>query len=854
LTQCFADNTTNYDWVVFGSGSVTEVPVSWFGNDTGAITAALNATPSGATVRFNAGLAYTFSPSSNLVLSGKSIWLTCDPGVEIDATGATAAIPLDITGTTETFYALGADAKEGDIAITVSAAQGVGGGDELAAGDMIQISTDSSAPVGGSGKLWVSGDPDYFKSEFCEVKSISGTTVTLKEPLADFYTTTDAMVGKINPISGGFRNFRMKATDSRGQFIRMSYLRDYELASVELRGISTQLTYGLRTIVDKSTISIYKGSGSTYGVMLAACQSAQVSNSRILGGFQAVSTGGRGVSRYISIGPGNTIVPDKAQNKAGVALHANADGVRIFENTIYGGVLGGSKNEVIENNNIYLNRTTDGYGIYVNATTGLNYPALIDAVNLLSSWSNGSPGYDTFTTSGANITSAINTALSAESASAAAITTVPGQYYKIVATLTLNSGQGPTLAVTNPSKSWVLDSGANYLYYRADGTSTVLTVSNSTSGDWSCTFVVYAVDQPFSARYTNNRIYGAAQFGAAANYGIIIYNATGSIARCLDISGNTMRGNIGGIKITKGAVTANPGERIETLRMLGNDVDLSQVSGGYLFYPGGYAAGDRLVINNLIVDANKFRFIPTIGIYTQHFNCSSAVINNNSFHYDGPTGTAYLYLTSTTTIDLVDLINNKTYSPRPLAYFAYVNCGSSLIRCMGNHLDNLTTSAGVALTATDIYFRDNSLINCLGSISLSGRPIAQAFSNGNIVSWGTAAPTTGSWRRGDIVGNTSLTTAQKEGWGCTASGTFSAAATTGDTDGATALMTNVADTSAIPINSYVSVAAGFATTGPFKVLRKTTHTLTLDTNSNAAQVGTAITTTDPTFVELANIK
>jgi hypothetical protein len=115
----------------------------------------------------------------------------------------------------------------------------------------------------------------------------------------------------------------------------------------------------------------------------------------------------------------------------------------------------------------------------------------------------------------------------------------------------------------------------------------------------------------------------------------------------------------------------------------------------------------------------------------------------------------------------------------------------------------------------------------------------------------SGAPAAGTWSRGDIIEHSAPSTATTPGWVCTISGTFSAASTTGNTDGSTAVINSVADTSALFVGEYVTVSAGFASTGPYRILAKTSSTLTVDTASNSVQTGITISTTDPTFKALA---
>ncbi len=146
------------------------------------------------------------------------------------------------------------------------------------------------------------------------------------------------------------------------------------------------------------------------------------------------------------------------------------------------------------------------------------------------------------------------------------------------------------------------------------------------------------------------------------------------------------------------------------------------------------------------------------------------------------------------------------------------------------------------------FFYDTS---GFGRIITKGNLIGQ---NIGTVGLHTAVPTTGTWRAGDVVGNATPSGGSPPGWVCTASGTFSAATdNTGDTDGSTSVITGMADTSDFSVGHYVSVSAGFATTGPYRILSKTDTTITIDVNSNAAQSNITVSTPDPVFKAMANL-
>jgi hypothetical protein len=110
------------------------------------------------------------------------------------------------------------------------------------------------------------------------------------------------------------------------------------------------------------------------------------------------------------------------------------------------------------------------------------------------------------------------------------------------------------------------------------------------------------------------------------------------------------------------------------------------------------------------------------------------------------------------------------------------------------------------------------------------------------------APTAGAWNDGDKIYDISPAAAGFMGWVCTTSGTFSGATDiTGDTDGSTAVITGMTDTSDFNVGEYVSVSAGFPTTGPYRIKAITSTTMTISTSSNSAQADITVTVEVPVF-------
>lgn len=126
---------------------------------------------------------------------------------------------------------------------------------------------------------------------------------------------------------------------------------------------------------------------------------------------------------------------------------------------------------------------------------------------------------------------------------------------------------------------------------------------------------------------------------------------------------------------------------------------------------------------------------------------------------------------------------------------------------------------------------------------------------GRTTTYGTAVPTTGSFKQGSLHWKTDVVAGGSAGWVCTANGTYSAATdATGDTDGSTAVITGMTDTTDFHVGEYVTVSAGFVSvTLGYRILEKTATTITLDSNSIGASNNVTVATPDPVWKAMANI-
>jgi hypothetical protein len=148
------------------------------------------------------------------------------------------------------------------------------------------------------------------------------------------------------------------------------------------------------------------------------------------------------------------------------------------------------------------------------------------------------------------------------------------------------------------------------------------------------------------------------------------------------------------------------------------------------------------------------------------------------------------------------------------------------------------------------FFRARTLTLADGEYGLS----ADIQTRGEEDAYGTTLPTAGTWTRGRKFWKTNPVAGESPGWHCVESGSHSTATdNTGDTDGSTGVITGMTDTSDFNIGEYVTVSAGFATAGPFRIIAKTASSITVDANSTSAQSNVTVETPDPVWAAMANL-
>ena len=185
----------------------------------------------------------------------------------------------------------------------------------------------------------------------------------------------------------------------------------------------------------------------------------------------------------------------------------------------------------------------------------------------------------------------------------------------------------------------------------------------------------------------------------------------------------------------------------------------------------------------------------------------------------------------------------------------YANNISGIAEVSGVKIFDAVGNGGIELGSgvTQSLLTGNYFSGVKGTVSdaSTSKKLAQGYSggSGNTVAWMAAVPTTGTWKQGDVIWNTGAAAAASPGWLCVTSGTFSAFTdNTGDTTNGSAVITGMTSTTGLSAGDYVTLSAGFASTGPHRVESIDSATsITVSVNSNATTSNITVSTPDPVF-------
>jgi hypothetical protein len=314
-----------------------------------------------ATYKVTGALDYTSDTAKVITLKGNGA--TIDGTDEVIVNDTQVSLSGGLLGVATAI----SDASEGDSSI-VSTLSGV------VAGDILQItSTDLFNPT----------RANYYKGEFVQVESVSGTTFTLTTPLEDEYTGANTTAQRVNMPQIHVTDLNiLRDGDNIG--LKVIYSRNVKVDSVSVTGsrftgISLGYCYGGVVWNNYSFDMYYTGSGNSYGIVVVSSQNLTLESNTLYGGRHALSCGGNEPCRHLKI-VNNTCGSKSDLAVGGLDTHGNCEHILIEGNTVYGHINAISSNTVVRGNTVYTSKTVKDSGIYVYQEIDSAYNVIEDNV------------------------------------------------------------------------------------------------------------------------------------------------------------------------------------------------------------------------------------------------------------------------------------------------------------------------------------------------------------------------------------------------------------------------------------------------------------------------------------------
>jgi hypothetical protein len=162
----------------------------------------------------------------------------------------------------------------------------------------------------------------------------------------------------------------------------------------------------------------------------------------------------------------------------------------------------------------------------------------------------------------------------------------------------------------------------------------------------------------------------------------------------------------------------------------------------------GFDTSNRIVAGTINISGNDSAVLAS-PVYIANTNADRLIVEHNTSTTNTTNAHGEIIQTVTSTIGSVFCNHNKVANTQA-AYYSTSITATNYIEFTNNYGSNYLNNGGVILNATDILYANNFFASVIGDIVLTGRYFDKIFGNGNVETWGTAAPTTGRWNRGDI--------------------------------------------------------------------------------------------------------
>lgn len=320
-------------------------------NDSAAFAAARAAAAAlGLKVRVPSGhykLNTALTASTDLILEGDG------PGTILDFTGTVTggSYALEAIGTATQIQDLGATATVGTYTVTFASAA------SLAVGDVFVIFNPTTSS-------WSGFRSNYYAGEWCEVESVSGTTVTLRNQLYDTYDSADVDVYKITGPKVVLRNFAIRGTTVTG-LINTSLCIAPLIENVTCDHANNSAISFSRcfkpTVINPDVRNVGDG-GNDYGIVVGNSQHARIMGGYVYSRRHAITHGGGAEICSVPVRDsriiGSVLKNDTDSGTFTADFHGNTEDSSYIDCTIYGGATWQGKDVEYVNCTI----TSDGGG------------------------------------------------------------------------------------------------------------------------------------------------------------------------------------------------------------------------------------------------------------------------------------------------------------------------------------------------------------------------------------------------------------------------------------------------------------------------------------------------------------
>lgn len=195
----------------------------------------------------------------------------------------------------------------------------------------------------------------YRGGEFCEVVGVSGSTVYIRTPLYDAYTTGNVSIYKVSGPKVHLRDFAVKGTSITG-LIHADLCKHLTVENLRLETSGNSCLYFSRSydaIINGLIATNHGSSGDDYGLSIRNSQNVQISGGFIQSRRHGITFGGS--DQIISVPTRNvrvtnaTIATDVRSGINAADIHGDNEDVQYINCTIYGGAQFGGRN------NYYIN-------------------------------------------------------------------------------------------------------------------------------------------------------------------------------------------------------------------------------------------------------------------------------------------------------------------------------------------------------------------------------------------------------------------------------------------------------------------------------------------------------------------